>query len=85
MTIQDVVRQFVVENFYVSDSGELTDEASLIESGIVDSTGILEVILFVESEFGILVEDHEAIPENLESISQIAAFVARKRQAAAGR
>jgi len=84
MTVQEIVRQFVVENFYVSDPEELTDEASLIESGIVDSTGILEVILFLESEFGIHVEDQETIPKNLESISRIAAFVARKRPAAAG-
>jgi acyl carrier protein len=83
MTTEGIVRQFVAENFYVSDAEALTDDMSLIESGIVDSTGILEVILFLESSFGIHVEDEETIPENLESISQIAAFVARKKQVAA--
>ena len=53
-------------------------------AGIVDSTGMLEIILFLEGEYGIHVEDHETIPENLETISRIAAFVARKRAAAAG-
>ena len=83
MTVQERVRQFVLEYFYVSDPAELTDEISLIDSGIVDSTGMLEIILFLESEFGIHVEDHETIPENLETISQIAAYVQRKVAAAA--
>lgn len=76
------MRQFILEIFYPSDPEQLTDNASLINSGIVDSTGMLDIILFLESEFGIVVEDREAIPENLESINQIAAFVDRKRQTA---
>ena len=84
MTVQDRVREFVLEYFYVSDSAELTDEISLIDSGIVDSTGMMEIILFIEGEHAIHIEDHETIPENLESISRIAAFIARKQPAAAG-
>ncbi len=84
MTVQDRVRGFILEYFYVSDPEELTDEISLIDSAIVDSTGMMEIILFLEGEYAIHVEDHETIPENLESISEIAAFVARKRPAAAG-
>jgi acyl carrier protein len=82
MTVQDRVRAFVLENFYVSDPAELTDDVSLIESGYVDSTGMMEVILFHEASFGIHVEDDETLPENLESISRIARFVARKQSAA---
>lgn len=84
MTIQEQVRLFILENFYVSDPEDLTDEISLIDSGYVDSTGMLDIILFVESEYGIRIQDQETIPENLESISRIAAFVARKRQPGAG-
>jgi acyl carrier protein len=80
--MQDVrqrVKQFVVENFYVSEPSEVGDDTSLIATGLVDSTGMLEVIAFLESEFGIRVRDQEMTPENLETTGRIAAFVARKR------
>ena len=79
MTIEERVRGFVLEHFYVSDPAELTDEVSLIDSGYVDSTGMMEIILVLEGEYAIHIEDDETVPENLESIAQIAAFVARKR------
>jgi acyl carrier protein len=84
MTIQQRVRQFVLENFYVSDPAELADDSPLVTTGVVDSTGMLETMAFVETEFGIRIRDDETIPENLESIGRIAAFVARKRHAAVG-
>jgi acyl carrier protein len=84
MTVQERVRAHVLEFFYVSDPGELTDETSLIDSGIVDSTGMLDIILFLEDEYGFHVEDHETIPDNLETISRIAAYVDRKRAPAGG-
>lgn len=83
MTVEERVRQFILEYFYVSDPAELTDDVSLLECGYVDSTGMMEVILFIEGEYGIQVEDHETIPGNLETIARIAAFVARKSAAAA--
>ena len=81
MTIRERLRAFILEVFYLSDPDELTDDVSLISSGIVDSTGMLEVIVFIESEFGIEVHDREVLPSNLESIDKIADFVERKRQA----
>lgn len=84
MTVQERVRRFILEYFFVSDPDELTDDVSLIDSGYVDSTGMMEIILFLEGEYAIHIADHETIPENLETISQIAAFVARKQAAAAG-
>jgi len=84
MTVQQRVKGFILEYFYVSDPDELTDDLSLLDSGLVDSTGMMEVILFLEGEYGIHVEDHETIPENLETLSRIAAFVARKTVVAAG-
>ena len=83
MTTEQRIRQFIVENFYVSDPSELADDTSLITSGYVDSTGMLEVISFLESEFGIRIRDQEMIPENLETIARISAFIGRKKMAAA--
>jgi acyl carrier protein len=79
LTVQARARRFVVETFYVSDPSEITDDTSLITTGLVDSTGMLEVIAFLESEYGIRVEDREMVPANLETINRIAAFVARKK------
>ena len=81
MNVQQRIRQFILENFYVSDPAEVADDASLIQGGWVDSTGMLEVITFLETEFGLRIADTEMLPENLDSIQRIAAFVARKREA----
>lgn len=83
MTVQQRVRQFIVENFYVTDASGLSDDASLIQGGYVDSTGMLELITFLEEEFDIRIADTEMVPENLDGIAKIAAFVARKRPPAA--
>ena len=72
------VREFVTRNFFVSDAARLTDDASLLDLGVVDSTGVLEIIGFVESTFGLSVEDDEIVPANLDSIGRIAAYVDRK-------
>ena len=85
MNIRERVRQFVVENFYVSDPSEIGDDTLLVTTGIVDSTGMLEVIGFLETEFGIRIDDRETTPENLETIERMAAFVERKRQAGGGK
>jgi len=79
MEIKDQVRDFLTTNFYVADPASLKDDISLLDRGIIDSTGVLEVIFFVEDTFGIKVEDSEMLPENLDSIERIANFVNRKR------
>ena len=79
MDIKGQIRQFVVTNYYVPDPGALSDDASLLESGIIDSTGIIEIIAFIEEAFKVSVEDAEMIPENLDSIAKIDAYVTRKR------
>jgi len=78
MELKKQVRDFVTANFYVADPASLEDRTSLLDHGIIDSTGVLEVIMFVESTFGITVEDSEMLPENLDSIERIAAFVSKK-------
>jgi len=79
--IADRVRRFVTTNFYV-ESGAVADGASLLEQGIVDSTGVLEIVAFLESEFGIAVEDDELLPRNLDSIAAISTYVRRKQSTA---
>lgn len=77
------IRSFVVNTFlFGEDDPELTDDASLLELGIVDSTGILELVAFVESEFGVQVSDGEMTAENLDSIRRISDYVARKHASA---
>lgn len=79
MSTTERVRQFIETNFYIANKSLLLDETSLLEKGMVDSTGIMEVVAFLESEFGVQVDDTEILPENLDSIGRIAAFVTRKK------
>jgi acyl carrier protein len=79
MALQQQIRDFVTTNFYVPEPKALDDATSLLEHGIIDSTGVLEVIMFIETTFGVTVEDSEMLPENLDSIERIAAFVAKKQ------
>jgi acyl carrier protein len=73
------VRAYIVERFLFGQGGEsLSSDDSFLESGIVDSTGILEVVMFLEQRFGVKVADDELVPDNLDSINKIAAFVERK-------
>jgi len=78
MDLNTVIRQFIVENFLFGEDGHLSDEMSFLESGIIDSTGILELVSFLEEKFGIAVADEELVPENLDSISNVAAYLTRK-------
>jgi len=69
------VREFIVENFLFGDGGMLKEDTSFMEEGIIDSTGILELVFFLEEAFGISVEDHELVPENMDSLQSIAGFI----------
>ena len=79
MELKAQVRAFVTSNFYVADPETLEDSASLLDGGIIDSTGVLEVIGFIEETFGFTVEDNEMLPENLDSIDHISTFIERKK------
>jgi acyl carrier protein len=83
MALKAQIRDFVTSNFYVADAAALEDQTSLLEQGIIDSTGVLEIIVFLENTFGVTVDDSEMLPENLDSIERIAAFVQRKKLPAA--
>jgi acyl carrier protein len=75
---RDKVRAFIRENYYLPDDLAFTDETSLLRQGIVDSTGVLELVSFLERDFAIEVQDLEILPENLDSVARIAAYVGRK-------
>lgn len=72
------VREFVVENFLFGDVEVLKYDTSFMEEGIIDSTGILELVFFIEETFGFSVKDDELVPENMDSLHNIARFVDRK-------
>jgi acyl carrier protein len=78
-TIEHAVRQFLNDNFPLSSqSGELATSDSLITAGVIDSTGVLELIEFLEERYEIQIADEEVLPENLDSIGSIGRFVAEK-------
>ena len=80
MDEKKVLRDYIVENFLFGDTEtQFTDDDSFMEKGILDSTGILDLILFLEENFDIKVEDDELIPENLDSINNLVAFIGRKK------
>jgi acyl carrier protein len=80
--LREQIRNYIVENFLFGDDTDLDDSSSFLESGIIDSTGILEVIGFLEEKFSIKVNDDELIPENLDSIVNLINYLDRKLAAA---
>ncbi|WP_321371027.1 acyl carrier protein [uncultured Desulfuromusa sp.] len=76
--VKNKIRTFIVENYLFGDDEGLEENTSFLDEGIVDSTGILELIEFISEEFSITVEDDELIPENLDSINNVTAFIGRK-------
>lgn len=80
MPIEQQVRSYILENFlFTQDASALGNNDSFLEKGIIDSTGVLELIFFLEQEFGIKIADKEMIPENLDSVSHIVRFVQSKQ------
>jgi acyl carrier protein len=82
MSTADQIRSYILENFLFTDSADaFADSDSFLERGIIDSTGVLELIYFVEEQFGIKVADKEMVPGNFDSVNNIAAFVQSKQAA----
>ena len=77
--VESKVRTFIEDNFlFRDDRTALSDSESLLDAGLIDSTGILELVAFLESEFGIQMADADIVPANLDSIRTIVAYVERK-------
>jgi acyl carrier protein len=80
MSARAKIKNYILENYlFTDDQNALNDGDSFLQQGIIDSTGILEVIFFLEEEFGLKVADEEMIPENLDSVNNLVAFVERKK------
>jgi acyl carrier protein len=76
--IRAKIRGFIVENFLFGNEDGLKDDASFLDEGIIDSTGILEMVSYLEEEFSISVDDEELVPENLDSINNVVAYLTKK-------
>ena len=81
MEIKADIRGFIENNFMMGrDPKELTDSGSLLELNIIDSTGVLELVSFIEETYGFTIEDDELVPENLDTVDRIVNFINRKQQ-----
>lgn len=78
MNYLESVRNFVVENFLFGEGDSLEEDTSFMENGIVDSTGILELVAFLEENYNIKIEDSELVPENLDNLQNVARFLEGK-------
>jgi acyl carrier protein len=78
MNIEDKIREFIVKNLYYAEGATLSDDASFLAEGVIDSMGAMELVAFVESEFKVKVEMSEVVVKNFDSISKMANFVRRK-------
>ncbi len=80
METKGEIRNFIIENFYYGqDDSTLDDNTSFLQNGIIDSTGVLELVSFLQEKYTIHVADDELIPENLDSLSKVDAFIKKKR------
>ncbi len=77
------LRQFIIDNFLFGADTAFSDDDSLIGAGIIDSTGVLELIAHLEGEYAIALDDTELVPENLDSLSNLVRFIERKQGTAA--
>ena len=80
--MNEQLRSFISENFLFGRPFELTDDDSLQDAGIIDSTGVLELVTYLETKFEVSVGDEELLPENLDSVNRLARFVRSKLRAA---
>jgi acyl carrier protein len=78
MQIKNEIRKFIMENFLWDEEVNLSEEDSLLEKGIIDSTGVLELVAFIEETYSFKINDEELVPENLDSIKNILQFIQNK-------
>lgn len=76
--VREQVRDFVCTNFLFNSAAPIDDDSSLIERGIIDETGVLELVMFVEETYGIQVDEVDLIPENFDSIDRISSYIAER-------
>ena len=84
MNTEKLLKEFITENFLFENSNCLNNEINLFEKGIIDSTGIIELICFIEVTFNISIKDEELVMENFLNINNIKEFIHKKTSAEAG-
>ena len=79
MNSEQTIKNFIIDNFIIDDNpDQLENDQSFLESGIIDSTGILELVSFIEEHYNIKIEDEELIPDNLDSVNNVVKFISKK-------
>jgi acyl carrier protein len=83
MSTEERLRKYILENFmYTDDESRLTRDMSLIDNGVIDSTGVLELVSFIEEAFGVKVDDSELVPDNFDSVARLVSYVQQKQTSA---
>ena len=83
MELREQIRDYIIENFLFGDAEPLTgDEISLLDNGIIDSVGVMELVAYLESDHDLTIEDADLVPDNLDSVANLVGFVERKRAVA---
>jgi acyl carrier protein len=85
MQVRERLRQFVIQNFLFGRQNGLNDDDSFLENGIIDSTGVLELVAFLEETYGFRVENDELTTEHFDSINKVSAYVRSKLDVAGAR
>ena len=78
MDVLETIKAYVVENFLFGDESRIGPDTDFMENGILDSTGVLELVGFLEEKFGIRVEDDEVVPDNMNSLEKITLYISKK-------
>lgn len=79
MEVKEQIKQYIAENFLFSSNGfSLDEDESFLEAGVVDSLGVVELVAFVEETYGIDVPDDDIVPDNFDSVDNLAAYIARR-------
>jgi len=79
MDVKDQIKKYIAENFLFSNNGfTLDDDESFLEAGVVDSLGVVELVSFVEENFNVQVPDDDIVPDNFDSVDNLAAYIARR-------
>lgn len=76
--IKKTIKTFIVENFLFGEDEDLNDDTSFLDDGIIDSTGVLELVEFIEEQFNFKIDDEEMIPENLDSLNNLEAYISKQ-------
>ena len=83
MEVKEAVRQYIIENFLFGDDAPLeSDSMSLLDGGIIDSVGVMELVAFLEQDFELTIADDDLIPENLDSVDNLTAYIGRQQATA---